>query len=76
MPKSAQKNAPYGKAVRNQNGQVVVRDSKTGQFVTVKGAGALKGSEFTIKEGIDLTKPIASQALREKSRAPKRSNAA
>ena len=41
----------------------VVRDSKSGRFVTVRGAGALKG-HLTLKKGVDLTKPIASQALK------------
>ena len=37
---------------------ISVRDSKTGQFVTVKGAGALKG-KMTISKKVDLTKPIS-----------------
>ncbi len=41
----------------------VVRDSKSGRFVTVRGAGALKG-HLTLKKGVDLTKPIASQAMK------------
>jgi hypothetical protein len=45
----------------------VVRDSKSGRFVTVRGAGELKG-RLTIEEGIDLTKPIASQVLKESRR--------
>jgi hypothetical protein len=40
-----------------------VRNAKTGQVVTVRGVGALKG-QLTLKKGVDLTKPIASQALR------------
>lgn len=44
-----------------------VRDARTGKLVTVKGVGALKGSSFSIREGFDLTKPIASQALRDAS---------
>jgi hypothetical protein len=47
---------------------VTIRNAKTGQFVTVKGAGALKGSSFKIKKGVDLTKPIARQALRGASK--------
>jgi hypothetical protein len=35
-----------------------VRNSKTGQFVTVKGAGALRG-KMTISKKVDLTKPIS-----------------
>jgi hypothetical protein len=41
----------------------IVRDSKSGRFVTVRGAGALKG-QLTIKKGVDLTKPIAAQAVK------------
>lgn len=40
-----------------------VRDSKTGRYLTVRGAGALKG-HLTLKKGVDLTKPIASQAMK------------
>lgn len=43
---------------------MTVRDAKTGKLVTVKGVGALKGSKFSIRKGFDLTKPIASQALK------------
>lgn len=39
-----------------------VRDARTGQVVTVRGVGALKG-QLALKKGVDLTKPIASQAL-------------
>ncbi len=50
----------------------VVRDTKTGRLVTVLGAGALKG--LTLKKGVDLTKPIASQAF--KGGKPRRLTAA
>lgn len=40
-----------------------VRDSKTGRIVTVRGAGALKG-HLKLKKSVDLTKPIASQAMK------------
>ncbi len=49
-------------------GEKIVRDSKSGRFVTVRGAGALKG-HLTIKRGLDLTKPIASQAMKGSKRA-------
>jgi hypothetical protein len=45
--------------------ETVVRDPKSGRFVTVRGAGALKG-RLKIEEGVDLTKPIAAQALNER----------
>ncbi len=52
-----------------EHSSIVVRDSKTGKLVTVRGAGALKGSELRIKKNVDLTKPIASQALKSKRRS-------
>ncbi len=48
----------------------VVRNAKTGQFVTVRGVGALKG-KFALRKGVDLTQPIAAQA----SKGPKSSAA-
>ena len=45
----------------------VVRDSKSGRYVTVRGVGALRG-HLALKKGVDLTKPIASQALKGSSR--------
>ena len=47
----------------SNGGSYQVKNAKTGQFVTVRGVGALKG-HLTLKKGVDLTKPIASQALR------------
>lgn len=44
-----------------------VRNSKTGQFITVRGVGALKDSGLKIKKGISLTKPIAKQVLAERT---------
>lgn len=41
----------------------IVRDSKSGRSVVVRGVGALKG-HLTLKKGVDLTKPIASQAMK------------
>ena len=51
-------------AVGSPGSGLIVRDPKTGQLLTVKGAGGLKGSSFAIQTGVDLTKPIAEQALR------------
>jgi len=45
----------------------VVRNAKTGQSVTVKGVGALKGHDLKIKKGLNLLKPIAKQALTQRS---------
>jgi PIN domain nuclease of toxin-antitoxin system len=47
----------------NTTVEKVVRDSKSGRFITVRGAGALSG-HLKIKKGVDLTKPIASQAMK------------
>jgi hypothetical protein len=55
MEKAAtQKSAPPSKSAWN---------SDTGQFVTVRGAGTLKG-QLKLRKGVDLTKPIAAQALK------------
>lgn len=43
--------------------ETTVCDTKSGRIVTVRGVGALKG-HLTIQKGLDLTKPIASQALK------------
>ncbi|MET3762116.1 hypothetical protein [Sphingomonas sp. UYEF23] len=43
--------------------ETTVRDSKSGRMVTLRGAGALKG-QLTLKKSVDLTKPIASQAIK------------
>ncbi|WP_158639182.1 hypothetical protein [Elioraea rosea] len=42
-----------------------MKDTKTGRFVTVKGVGALAGSGFKVRSGVDLTKPIAKQAFKD-----------
>ena len=41
----------------------VVRNAKTGEFVTIKGIGALEGNDFKIKKGVKLRKPIAQRFL-------------
>lgn len=51
----------------NQN-VVTVRDARTGRFVTVKGAGALKG-KLTISKSIDLTKPISGGRISDRWKA-------
>ncbi len=45
----------------------IVRDSRTGRLVEVRGAGA--GGRLTFKKGIDLTKPIFEQAAKSASKA-------
>jgi hypothetical protein len=55
-----------GMAKTSLQSSVTVRDTKTGKFVTVRGAGSLKDSDFKVKKAVDLTKPIASQMLSRK----------
>lgn len=43
------------------NSSVTLRDSRTGEFVVVRGVGALKDSPLSLQKGVDLTKPIAAQ---------------
>ncbi|CCV08073.1 hypothetical protein MESS2_700013 [Mesorhizobium metallidurans STM 2683] len=50
---------------------LTIRNAKTGKLVTVRGAESLKGSKFAIKKSVDLTKPIAEQALKGRTQAPK-----
>lgn len=45
------------------NDQYVVREASSGRFMTVRGAGAMKGAKFEIDKNIDLNKPIAEPAL-------------
>jgi hypothetical protein len=45
-------------------GKWVVRDSRSGRFVEVRGADSMKSSQLPLKKGMDLTKPIAEQALK------------
>jgi hypothetical protein len=53
-------------AHKEPTGKFVVRDSQSGQSIEVRGANSMKGSKLPIKKGVDLTKPIAKQALRGK----------
>lgn len=50
---------------------LTVRNAKTGKYVTVRGAGSLKGSKFAIKKSVDLTKPIAEQAIKGSTQGPR-----
>jgi hypothetical protein len=45
-------------------GKWAVRDSRSGRYVEVRGADSMKSSQLPLKKGVDLTKPIAQQALR------------
>ncbi len=55
-----------------KNSSYELRDPKTGRLVTVRGLGALKDSKFAIRKGVDLTKPIAKQALKPGARAARK----
>ena len=48
---------------QTSNGATLVRDAKSGAFISVRGLGALK-DRMVIRKGIDLTKPIAAQAIK------------
>lgn len=52
---------------RDRTGKWVVRDSRSGRFIEVRGANSMSSSALLLNEGVDLTKPIAVQAL---GRAP------
>jgi hypothetical protein len=43
-----------------------VRSAKTGQIVTVRGVGALKGRDLKLERRVSLLKPIAEQALAQR----------
>ena len=49
---------------KEPTGKWVVRDSRDGRFIEVRGADSMKGANLVIKKGVDLTKPIAKQALK------------
>ena len=48
-------------------GKWVVRDSRSGRYVEVRGADSMKLSRLPLKKNVDLTKPIAEQALKGSS---------
>lgn len=49
---------------KEPSGKWVVRDSRSGRFIEVRGADSMKGSKLVIRKSVDLTKPIAKQALK------------
>ncbi|MGE0283782.1 MAG: hypothetical protein AB7P20_24640 [Rhizobiaceae bacterium] len=51
------------KIAKSQTGKWVVRDSLSGQLMEVRGANSMPSSTLPLKKGVDLTKPIAKQAL-------------
>ena len=52
-------------------GKFVVRDSKSGRFLEVRGANSIVSKGLKLRKNIDLTKPIAKQALRNSSKPSK-----
>lgn len=66
---------PMTKAELKQEstGKWVVRDSRSGRFFEVRGADAMKSSQLPLKKSIDLTKPIAKQALKASASKPHKS---
>lgn len=53
---------------REPTGKWAVRDSRSGRYVEVSGADSMKSSQLPLKKSVDLTKPIAKQALKGGSR--------
>lgn len=45
---------------------LTVRNPKTGQLLTVKGAGSMCDVKLPLRKDVDLTKPIAEQVLSER----------
>ncbi|GLQ37851.1 hypothetical protein GCM10007908_14710 [Rhizobium albus] len=45
----------------------VIRDAAMGRFVELRGADSMKSVELPLREGIDLTRPIAEQAAKHKT---------
>ena len=52
-------------------GKWVVRDLRSGRFVEVRGANAMKSTPLPLKKSVDLTKPIAEQALKDRASKPR-----
>jgi hypothetical protein len=55
--------------IKEPTGKWTVRDSRSGRFVEVRGANSKSAAALAIKKGVDLTKPIAKQALKGGSRS-------
>ncbi|MFC5760404.1 hypothetical protein [Rhizobium sp. GCM10022189] len=53
-------------------GKWVVRDSTSGRFLEVRGADSLKSAKLPLKKSLDLTKPIAKQALKGTPSEPRK----
>lgn len=55
-------------------GKWAVRDSRSGRYIEVRGADSMKSSQLPLKKGVDLTKPIAKQALKGTSLKQRKSS--
>lgn len=55
---------------KSPNRAATITNKETGKTLSLKGYGAMKG-EFQIREGVDLTKPIAAQASKKLSKSTK-----
>jgi hypothetical protein len=53
--------------VQTAPGSTTIRDTETGETFVLKGYGALKG-EYSVKKGIDFTKPIFAQTEKKKAK--------
>jgi hypothetical protein len=49
---------------QDPTGKWVVRDPRNGHILEVRGADSMKSSQLPLKKSVDLTKPIARQALK------------
>ncbi len=59
------KRAPGGKfEITSDLGFPAIKDKESGKTLSLKGYGALKG-EYSVKKGINLSKPILAQTLRQ-----------
>jgi hypothetical protein len=56
--------------LEKQGSQLVIRDGKSGRSFPLKGYGALKG-QITFRPDVDLTKPIAQQVAKPRSKRKK-----
>jgi hypothetical protein len=59
--------------VQTAQGSSTIRDTETGETFVLKGYGALKG-EYSVKKGIDLTKPIFAQTEKQKTKTAAATN--
>lgn len=64
------RNKSTGRFTISANGKdspATIRDSSSGRMLHLKGYGALK-DEFSVRKGLNLSKPIAAQTIKKGSR--------